>query len=100
MFENAAVGITRVDLNGVLVDVNQRFCDMLGYERTEVIGKAVATFNHPDEFGQGAALRDQVTRGEIKSQSAKSVSCAKTARSSGRGAACRLRAMTLAIRNT
>ena len=67
MFENAAVGITRVDLNGVLVDVNQKFCDMLGYARAELIGKAVATFNHPDEHGKGTALRNQVTRGEMKS---------------------------------
>jgi diguanylate cyclase (GGDEF)-like protein/PAS domain S-box-containing protein len=67
MFENAAVGITRVDLNGILVDVNQRFCDMLGYARAELIGKAVSTLNHPDEGGKGAALRNQVMRGEIKS---------------------------------
>ena len=28
MFENAGVGITRVDLKGVLVDANQTFCNM------------------------------------------------------------------------
>jgi diguanylate cyclase (GGDEF)-like protein/PAS domain S-box-containing protein len=67
MFENAAVGITRVDLNGVLVDVNQKFCDMLGYARTELIGKAVKDITHSDDYGQGAALRGEVTQGVMKS---------------------------------
>ncbi len=67
MFENAAVGITRVDLNGVLVDVNQKFCDMLGYARDELLGKAIKDITHPDDYGQGAAYRGQVTRGEMKS---------------------------------
>jgi diguanylate cyclase (GGDEF)-like protein/PAS domain S-box-containing protein len=67
MFDNAAVGITRVDLGGVLVDVNQKFCDMLGYGRNELIGKAIVDITHPDDYGQGAAYRGQVTRGAIKS---------------------------------
>ncbi|MBI2508742.1 MAG: EAL domain-containing protein, partial [Betaproteobacteria bacterium] len=67
MFENAAVGITRVDLNGVLVDVNQKFCDMLGHARDELIGKAIKDITHPDDYGQGAAFRGRVTRGEMGS---------------------------------
>ena len=67
MFENAAVGITRVDLNAVLVDVNQKFCDMLGYTRDELIGKAVKDITHPDDYGHGAAYRGQVTQGLMKS---------------------------------
>ncbi len=67
MFENAAVGITRVDLNGVLVDINQKFCNLLGYARDELIGKAIKDITHPDDYGQGAAFRDQVTQGVMKS---------------------------------
>ncbi len=66
MFENAAVGITRVDLNGVLVDVNQKFCDMLGYARDELIGKAIKVITHPDDYGQGAAYRGEITHGAMK----------------------------------
>jgi len=66
MFENAAVGMTRVDLDGVLVDVNQKFCDMLGYPRAELIGKAILDITHPDDYGQGATFRSQVTEGVIK----------------------------------
>ncbi len=64
MFSNAAVGITRVDLNAVLVDVNQKFCDMLGYTRDELIGMTIKDITHPDDYSQGVQLRGQVTRGE------------------------------------
>lgn len=67
MFDNAAVGITRVNLNGVLVDVNQKFCDMLGHIREELIGKAIQDITHPDDYVQGAQFRDQVTQGGAKS---------------------------------
>ncbi|MDO8596215.1 MAG: PAS domain S-box protein, partial [Sulfuricaulis sp.] len=66
IFENAAVGITRVDLNGVLVDVNQKFCDLLGYTQDELIGKAIKEITHPDDYGQGAAYRGQITQGAMK----------------------------------
>jgi diguanylate cyclase (GGDEF)-like protein/PAS domain S-box-containing protein len=67
VFENAAVGITRVDLDGVLIDVNQKFCDMLGYTRDELIGKAIRDITHSDDYGQGSLLRAQVTEGAIPS---------------------------------
>ena len=66
MFENAAVGITRVDLNAVLVDVNQKFCEMLGYTRDELIGKAVKYVIHPDDNGKSVALSGQVITGETQ----------------------------------
>ncbi len=67
MFENAGVGITRVDLNGVLVDVNQKFCNMLGYTREELFGMALSTVTHPDDYGQGARFRSQLTQGTARS---------------------------------
>jgi diguanylate cyclase (GGDEF)-like protein/PAS domain S-box-containing protein len=67
--EQAAVGITRVSLNGVLVDVNQKFCDMLGYDRSELIGKAVEDITHPDDYGQGSRLRALLVGSETKSAS-------------------------------
>jgi diguanylate cyclase (GGDEF)-like protein/PAS domain S-box-containing protein len=66
-FEQAAVGISRVDLNGVLVDVNQKFCDMLGYGKHELIGKHIRAITHPDDFGKGAQARGQLVHSEMKS---------------------------------
>jgi PAS domain S-box-containing protein len=67
MFENAGVGITRVDLNGALVDVNQKFCDMVGYTRDELFGRAISEITHPDDYSEGAGFRDQLTRGAVSS---------------------------------
>ncbi|MBI4206195.1 MAG: PAS domain S-box protein [Betaproteobacteria bacterium] len=67
IFDNAAVGITRVDLNGVLTDANQRFFDMLGYTKEELIGRSIKDFTHPDDYGQGVQFRTQLSRGSMKS---------------------------------
>jgi len=66
-FEQAAVGITRVDLNGVLVDANQKFCDMLGYAKDELLGKAITDITHPDDYGQGSQYRRQLAHGVMTS---------------------------------
>jgi diguanylate cyclase (GGDEF)-like protein/PAS domain S-box-containing protein len=67
IFNQAAVGITRVDLNGVLVEVNQKFCDMLGYHRDDLIGKSIKDITHPDDYGQGSQYRGQLTERTMKS---------------------------------
>ncbi len=63
VFEQAAVGITRVDLNGVLIDCNQKFSDMLGFPRDELLGKPMKAITHPDDYGQGAQYRSLLTSG-------------------------------------
>ncbi|MES2561995.1 MAG: PAS domain S-box protein [Pseudomonadota bacterium] len=63
MFENAGVGITRVDLQGALADVNAKFCELVGYTREELLGRPLSDLTHPDDYGQGANFRDQLTSG-------------------------------------
>lgn len=48
-FENAAVGITHIDLNGRYLRVNQRFCEMLGYSREELLGRQFEDFTYPGD---------------------------------------------------
>jgi diguanylate cyclase (GGDEF)-like protein/PAS domain S-box-containing protein len=67
IFDQAAVGLTRVDLQGFLIDANQKFCDMLGYPRDDLIGRAVREITHPDDYGQGARYRGQLTDGAMRS---------------------------------
>ena len=69
IFDQAAVGITRVDLQGVLIDANQKFCDLLGYAREELIGRAIKDITHPDDYGKGARYREQLTDGAMRSVS-------------------------------
>jgi len=67
-FEQAAVGITRVDLNGVLVDCNRKFCDLLGYTREELLGRTIKEITHPDDYGHGARYRAQLVSGVATSR--------------------------------
>jgi len=67
MFENAGVGITRVDLKGVLVDANQTFCNMVGYTRDQLLDRPLSEITHADDYGEGADFRGQLTRGAMKS---------------------------------
>jgi len=66
-FEQAAVGISRVGLDGVVVDVNQKFCDMLGYARDELLGKAIRDITHPGDYGRGSQYRAELAHGTAKS---------------------------------
>src|SRR5262245_52545995 len=50
IFENAAVGIARVDPDGRWLEVNQRLCDIVGYAREEMMAKSFADITHPDDL--------------------------------------------------
>ena len=39
VYEQAAVGIERLDLDGRIVDVNETLCGILGYQRDELVGR-------------------------------------------------------------
>jgi len=53
LFDNAAVGITTVDLQGGITEVNQKFLDMLGYAREELLGRKLADIIFPEDRAQG-----------------------------------------------
>jgi PAS domain S-box-containing protein len=65
-FEQAAVGITHAGLNNVYLRVNQRFCDITGYSREELIGKHLQDITHPDDLAIDLALREKLVAGELK----------------------------------
>jgi PAS domain S-box-containing protein len=48
IFENAAVGITRVAPDGRFLEVNQRLCEMVGYPCEELLKKTFMEITHPD----------------------------------------------------
>jgi PAS domain S-box-containing protein len=49
-FENAAVGIALVDLNGRFVRVNQKYCDITGYSDAELLQKTFQDITPPDDL--------------------------------------------------
>jgi len=65
IFENAAVGIARLAPDGHWLEVNQRFCDIVGYDREELMTKAFADITHPDDLEQDLRERRRMLAGEI-----------------------------------
>lgn len=59
-FNQAAVGIAHSDLDGVCLDVNQRLCDIIGYQRDELLGRKFTALTHPDDVAASNDFRKQV----------------------------------------
>lgn len=69
-FEQAAIGIAHTSLDRTYLEVNQRFCEMLGYARDEIIGKPVNFFTHPDDRENNSRYRELLLSGVAGSLSA------------------------------
>jgi PAS domain S-box-containing protein len=50
------VGIVRTDLKGRLIFANQKFCEMLGYAESKLLGKTVSELTHPDDRKENLRL--------------------------------------------
>jgi PAS domain S-box-containing protein len=62
-FEQAAVGMAHLTLDGQWIQVNQRFCDILGYERDELLTKSPIDLSHPDHVARSNELGKAVMEG-------------------------------------
>ena len=49
-FEQASVGMAQVFPDGRFTRVNQKYCDIFGYSRDEVLQKTFADITHPDDL--------------------------------------------------
>jgi diguanylate cyclase (GGDEF)-like protein/PAS domain S-box-containing protein len=66
-FELAASGMAHVDLDGRLIDVNRKLCDLLGYAESELLGRSVKSISHPDDRDTTDLERARMRDGEIAS---------------------------------
>ncbi|HEX7005216.1 MAG TPA: PAS domain S-box protein [Trueperaceae bacterium] len=64
VFENAAVGIVRAGPDGEWLEVNDRFCTMLGYDREEVLALNLKQVTHPDDLAEDLRLLGELYAGE------------------------------------
>ncbi len=69
-FERAAIGIIHTSLDRRILQANQKFCDMLGYNRDELVGMPSNSFTHPDDREHDGRYRRQLLSGEMDSVSA------------------------------
>lgn len=49
MFEQGAIGTVIASLNGDFLQVNQKFCDLVGYSQTELLNLNYTDITYPDE---------------------------------------------------
>ncbi len=50
LFQQAAVGIRRVDLQERLLEVNDKVCEILGYTREELLSRSLKDFTYPEDL--------------------------------------------------
>jgi two-component system, cell cycle sensor histidine kinase and response regulator CckA len=62
-FEQAAVGMNEVSIDGRFLRVNQRFCDITGYAREELQKLSYSDLTHPDDRPADRGHVDQVLSG-------------------------------------
>jgi PAS domain S-box-containing protein len=65
LFEGTAVGISVVDLNSRILRVNERYAEITGYSREELLSLTFASFTHPDDLFDNLACARRINKGEI-----------------------------------
>ncbi|GAB4326119.1 MAG: hypothetical protein OHK0047_11380 [Leptolyngbyaceae cyanobacterium] len=63
-FEQAAVGMVQVDLEGRFTQMNQKFCDIVGYSESELMLKSFGEITHPDDLAADEANVGRLLAGE------------------------------------
>lgn len=64
-FEEAAVGIGHIALDGRWLRVNQKLCEILGYSVDELLIRAAQTITHPDDLGKELDFLHNLLSGRI-----------------------------------
>lgn len=70
IFDQAALGIAHVDAHtGDFIEINNQFCNLLGYTQQEMRGKNFQKITHPDDLGQDLHLLGKLLNGQLKEYS-------------------------------
>lgn len=65
IFEQAALGIAYISLNGKCLQVNQRLCALLGYSREEMLKLTLMDLVYPEDREVAVEYTRQLLRGQI-----------------------------------
>ena len=68
-FNQAAVGIAQVGIDGQWLLVNQKLCDIVGYTREELLERSFQDITHPDDLDADLKYVCQMLAGEIQTYS-------------------------------
>ena len=65
-FDQSPVGAALVSLDRKFIKCNESFCDFLGYEEKELIGKTISDITYPEDEEAGNVLIKQLLSGNIE----------------------------------
>ncbi|MDQ6769365.1 MAG: PAS domain S-box protein [Gemmatimonadota bacterium] len=64
-FEQAAIGIAHLTLGEEWISVNQRYCEITGYSREEILKLKIEDLTHPDDVPASRDFIDRIRSGEL-----------------------------------
>lgn len=65
LFEQAPVGMVIFDLEGILININPKMMDILGYHLSEIKGRSIAQFLHPEDRQKSFENFEKLINGEM-----------------------------------
>ena len=68
-FEQAVVGFSHISSSSVFTRINQKFCDILGYTKNELMGRSINDFTHPDDLKVDLPRFESLIASEIRDYS-------------------------------
>jgi PAS domain S-box-containing protein len=78
IFEQAAVGVSESSARtGEYLRVNQRYCDIVGYAREELLGRRFLDITHPDDVAASLELMAGLVAGKFRTGSLEKRFCRK-----------------------
>ena len=63
-FDQAAVGVCLCDLSGKYLQINQRYCEIVGYGEDDLLRRDFRSVTHPDDLEPNERLLDVLMQGE------------------------------------
>ena len=64
-FEQAAIGIAHLTLAEEWISVNQRYCEITGYSRAEILKLKLEELTHPDDVTASQEFLGRIRSGEL-----------------------------------
>lgn len=66
LFEQAAIGVAQIDTaSGRFLEINHKYCEIVGYSAAEMKALDVASITHPDDFADDLANMERLRAGQI-----------------------------------
>src|SRR5690242_485897 len=65
VYEHVPIGIVESSPDGKYLDVNEEFCQVVGYERDELLQLGIKDVTHEDDYSIDITLHQQLLQGKI-----------------------------------